>query len=295
MEEYRDSDSNEMDEIIDEVNEYPQLFHYITVCGLSTENDLKFDGNVESAKQYEVNQAASALLDMYNTLDSNIDLNSAVDTKEMEDTGNFIDRSELKDNFQTSFSLPLYSPPATHGHLTTFQQAHEPRIKYLLRSVKLWQEFANSGDLDKLQVLFNDILTEDCLMLCNSALPPIVSRQKVYQQSVSLNRNIPDYCVFHNNITRPKRRLITFKGNSFGTLPYANANDESTLTWNIFEYVPTSSLDEHHSLQKQKYYDLKVQNKAIKIEQRASWFLLLSRDTRHIVKIMTTGAKTDVL
>ena len=294
MEEYRDSDSNEMDEIIDEVNEYPQLFDYITVCGLSTENDLKFDGNVESAKQYEVNQAASALLDMYNTLDSNIDLNSAVDTREMEDAGNFIDRSELKDNFQTSFSLPLYSPPATHGHLTTFQQAHEPRIKYLLRSVKLWQEFANSGDLDKLQVLFNDILTEDCLSINNNSIPAIVGRQKIFEQRVSLNRNIPDFCVLYNNVTRPKKRVITFKGNSFGTLPYTHVNDKSTMTWNIFEYAPIEKLDEYHKIQKQKYDTLKSQNKIIKFERRGTWFLLLSRDSKYISKIMATNTKVEV-
>ena len=282
--------SNDGDEIIDELNEYPLLLRYIIDSGLATENDLKFNGDVELAKQYEENEAASALVDLYNAQDHNIDWHSETDVLRIKTVEN-----STKSSQENTFLLPRYSPQNPHFQLTTFQQPHEPRIKYLLRSLKLWQEFVNSGDLDKLQVLFNDILSEDCLLLSNSAIPPIVGRQKIYEQNISLNRNIPDYCVFYNNIVRPKRRAITLKGNSFGTLPYANANDASTLTWNIFEYVPTNKLDEHHKIQKQKYDGLKSQNIPIKIEQRASWFLLLSRDIRHITKIMAITAKTDVI
>ena len=283
--EYKETESNDGDEIIDEVNDYPQLFGYITSCGLNTENELKFDGDAILAKKYAENVAASALIDLYNTQDSNIDVDNELDAKTVATSES--DEVQLK-----TFSLPRYSPPRTQ--LTTFQRPHEPRIKYLLRSINLWQEFGNSGDMDKLQVLLSDILTDDCLSLNNSAIPPIVGRQKICEQRMSLNRNIPDYCVFYNNIVRSKKRVIKHLGNSFGTLLQPNANDKSTMTWNIFEYAPIEKLDEYHKIQKQKYDLLKSQNKVIKFEHRASWFLLLSRDLRRITKIMATNTKIEV-
>ena len=224
---------------------------------------------------------------MYNAQDYNFDADD-----ETADAKTEIVVENTNGNLEKIFLLARYSPPKLN--LTSFQRPHEPRIKYLLRSLKLWQEYVNSGALDKLKILLNDILTVDCLMLTNNAIPPVVGRHNIYEQRMSLNRNIPDYCVFFNNIVRPKRRVITLSINCFGTMPHPNTNDRSTLTWNIFEYVPMDKLDEHHKIQKQKYDALKAQNKTIKMEHRASWFLLLSRDLKCIAKIMATNSKLDV-
>ena len=283
------------DEIIDTLNEYPTIFNYVTDCGLETENKLKFDGDAELAKKYEENEAASALLDLYNANESNLSTNgySDAEAKKIETSGSSdgaLDGEDflLKMSLLDSVRKPSYNLP------TTFQRPHEPRIKYLVRSLKLWQEFSNSGDLDRLQVLFNDIMTKDCLLINSSAFPPVLGRDKIFEQRVSFSQYIPDFCFFFNNIDRPKKRVITFNGNSFGTLPYPNVNDKSTASWNIFEFAPAKKLDEEHEIQKQKYDLLKSQNKTIKFERRASWFVLLSRDVKYIKKIMAANTKMEI-
>ena len=291
--ESKDTFSNNSDDtLIDEVDEYPRLFSYLKNCGFITENELIFNGDIELAKQYEAHEAASALLDLYNTGESNIQLNGEILTGDCTQmcVENVTTNHETKDN--NSFLLPRYSPPKLQ--ISSFQLPHEPRAKYLLRSIKLWQEFRNTGDMEKLKILFEDILTDQCLSFLHSSLQPIFGRQKIYEQNVSYNQNIPDLCVFHNNIVRTKRRVIVFKGNSFGSFPYANASDKSTATWNIFEFAPIDKLDEHHKLQKQKYDTLKSQNKVIKFERRCVWYVMLTRDLKYISKIMATDAKVDI-
>ena len=289
--ESNETHQNDGDEIIDEVNEYPPLFGYFVDCGLATENKLSFNGDIELAKEYEAFEAASTLISLCSSYDSTskVDLNNEIDDMKVENS----DLVESIDNtILRNFSLPRYTPPRLQ--LSTFQLPNEPRVTYLLRSIKLWQEYKNSGDLDKLRILFNDILAEDCLMFLYSTKPPIIGRQKIFELSVSLNRNIPDFCLFYNNIVRSKKRVITYNQNSFGTMPTVNVNDKSTATWNIFEYTPTEILDEHHQLQKQKYDILKSQNKVIKFERRCIWIVMLSRDSKYFTKIMLTNSIIDI-
>ena len=293
MESKDDEETNEFDEIIDEVNEYSTLYGYINNCGLVTENELTFNGDVELAKKHEAIEAASALLGIYNTDETNIDLDGAADGTTEVNIENFNVAQEGKDG-ASKFSLPRYIPPKLQ--VSTFQIPREPRVKYLLRSFKLWQEFRNSGDMERLKILFNDMFADDCSLFSYSNTPPIKGPRQLYEQEMVVNRNVPDFCIFFNNIVRTKRRLITCNCNSFGTLPSVNAstNNRATSIWNMFEYTPIDKLDEHHKLQKQKYDTLKSQNKVIRFETRFVWAVMLNRDIKQISKSLMTNSVIDI-
>ena len=190
-------------------------------------------------------------------------------------------------------SLVRYNPPQIL--VTTFQRPHEPRTKYLLRSFNLWQEFTNSGDLDKLRILFKDILLEDSTILNDCKSTPILGPNKLYEAYVSLLENIPDYCVFYSNFVRANRRQITLKVTSFGSLPFANFNNKSTFLWDIFENTSIAKLTRHHRLQKQKYDYRKSHNKLIKFETSAKLNISLSRVSGNIQKITIHKNKIDIL
>ena len=182
-----------------------------------------------------------------------------------------------------TFSLSRYNPPKLS--ITSFQRSHEPRIKYLLRSIDLWQEFMNSGDLDKLHILFKDIFSENYIILNDNKFPPIMGLHKLCDVSDSLLRNIPDYCIFYSNITRSKRRVIMMKAKSFGTLPYANIINKNTFLWDIFENTSIDKLDQHHVIQKMKYDALKSQKKCIKFETSVTLNIVLNRANHQIEKM----------
>jgi hypothetical protein len=93
---------------------------------------------------------------------------------------------------------------------------------------------------------------------------------------------------------RTRKRVIALKSFSFGKFPYAHANDSSHTSWNHLEYASIDTLDEHHKIQKQIYETLKSQNKLMKFERRATWYMMLSRDLKYIVKLMASNAKVDV-
>ena len=198
----------------------------------------------------------------------------------------------LRTSSHETFSLVRYNP--SQIQVTTFQRPHEPRTKYLLRSFKLWQEFTNSGDLDKLRILFKDIFSKDSVTL-NDKSTPILGPSKLYEAHGSLLRNIPDYCVFYSNSVRSKRQVITVKTNCFGSLPCANFNNKSTFLWDIFENTSIDQLDEHHRIQKQKYDDLKSQKKLIKFETRAAWNICLNRVGQQIQKMSTSNYIIDII
>ena len=139
--------------------------------------------------------------------------------------------------------------------------------------------------------LFKDVFVSDCLLLTN-AIPPIVGREKICQLLRHLQRGIPDYYVVFSSIVRTKRRLITMKGNSFGTFPFSNSKTKSFI--DPFENVSIDTLDEHHKTQKQIYDTLKSQNKDIKFERRVTWYLVLSKDRQSIEKMMACNTKIDL-
>ena len=291
------------DSIFDDPNIYNLLYNNVADFGLENRNDLYFNGEIESAKQYSNNESPD-FIDFCNHEVSSIDVDHENESKHttsqcLENTSSIgpisitSSSSSSVGNYEALSLSPSFNSE-TKSVLTDFQREREPRIKYLLRSPKVWQECTNSGNLEKLKTLFDDILSEDCIQL-NGFSPPIVGREKIYNVQVSIQRNIPDFCVFYSNIVRSKKRLITMKGNSFGSFPYANSSCDKTVNaWNFFETTPYEMLDEYHKLQKQKYDTLKSQNKIIKFERRATWHIILSRDLRHIIKLMTYDVKNDI-
>ena len=98
----------------------------------------------------------------------------------------------------TIFHLANYAPKMSN--VTTFQQPRESRMKYLLRYMKIYQEFFNSGDLDKLKILNDDVLAKDCVLI-NLGNAPLIGRDKYTNVIASMLRNIPDYCVFKKIFT----------------------------------------------------------------------------------------------
>ena len=189
---------------------------------------------------------------------------------------------------------PFFRSVSSHkSNATTFQKLKESRIKYLCRFPKLYQEFFNSGNFDMLKILFDDVIAKD-IILITQGNQQLMGRERFHQLLISIYENIPDMCIFFNEIVHSKKRLINMNGNSFGTFPYANSCDKSRAAWNIFEYALIEKLDEYHKIQKQKYDVLKSQNKPIKFERRATWHFILTRDLKCVKKIVTFTEKTEI-
>ena len=194
------------------------------------------------------------------------------------------------------FLLAINSNPIIQSlkNVTTFQLPNETRMKYLIRYPKLQEQFFNSGELEKLKILFNDVMVRD-VVLFPLGLPAIVGRDKVFEVWVSMFRNVPDLCVFSKHAMRSRHRLITFKARSYGTVPSINTNDKTTVKWNVFEYTSMVDLDEFHKLQKQKYDMLKSQKKMIRYEKTSTVYLYLDKNLQYIIKIMYSDEKIEIL
>ena len=194
------------------------------------------------------------------------------------------------------FLLAINSNPIIQSlkNVTTFQLPNETRMKYLIRYPKLQEQFFNSGDLEKLKILFNDVMVKDVVVL-NHSFPLFVGRNKVFEIYVSLLRNIPDVCVFNKRGIRSGHRTIMHQASSYGSAPYVHANDKSTEKWNIFENTPVEKLDAFHKIQKQKYDMLKSQNKMIRYEKSSIWYLSLDKELQHFSKMRSTNEKVEIL
>ena len=273
-----------------EMNEYNLLYNYEWNSGINIEKEIDFinfnKNAISHAQGSKMSGSTDILLFPKDREHENQSCGDSV-TMSMSSTGHSYTDNE-------TFSLPRYLPPKTDAN--TFQVSKEPRMKYLVRSIRLWQEFTNSGDMDKLKVSFDDILPDDCMVL-NGVSPPLVGRDKIFEQKMSLNRNIPDYCVFYSNIVHSKKRLITITVHSFGTFAYKkpqSKSDRMTTFWYCFEELPIEKLDEHHKIQKQKYDLMKSRNEVIRFEKHATWHFILSRNLKSISKMMVRTFKIDI-
>lgn len=243
------------------------------------------------------NEAAFALIDLRNFKPGNINKDAPCHNIKL----SINDKATCIKHEQIGFHLPVYFPTRINLNVKTFQLSNEARIKYLIRSLKLWAEFMNSGDLDKLRILFNDILVEDFIFI-DYNMPPKIGQQKIFETATSVLSNVPDYCSSNNKIERSKKRIITMKCNTFGTLAYINvcsdsgkySNIQSTASWNMFESTPFDKFDEHHKIQKQKYDLLKSKNKNIMFKRRSTCSLVLSRDLKQFAKLMIYNVKVDI-
>ena len=187
------------------------------------------------------------------------------------------------------FVLARFSTPSPTVEVFIFQQPKESRMKFLLRSPKLWQEFLNSGNLEKLKTLFGDILIDDCLLLpymCS----PIVGSNKIYNLQKSSLENVPDLYVLFSNIQHTKRRLVTMKTRMFGTL----TDTKASSSWNFFEHTSQDKMDDYNKTQKEKYDSTKSQKKLVKFESTSTWYLTLNRNMTQITKITTNNVKMEI-
>ena len=265
------------------------------------EEYLSFNGNAEWAKQYADNLQTQPL-DSFFTSSRNDEITYTSDTG---NTGNSTTFVEIEnENEEKSCNYDLKAIPSTNdSFIVSNKEAHktktyilqgprESRIKFLVRSPKLWEICLNSGDLVKLKCLMNDILTEDCIQHIITS-PPTLGRDKVYESTCLILKYSPDFYVLFSNMKRLKRRVITFNGNSFGTLPFLDSDEKCSTIWNFYG-TSLESLDEFHKLQKQKYDLLRSQNKVIKFERKATWYLILNREGNQICKIMTKTVSLEV-
>ena len=252
----------------------------------SDDKYLSFNGNVEWAKQYAENLQAQPLY-------IKSDENSLIDTPKIileneEKSSNY----DLKSIATSKDSFIVSNNEARETKKYLFQSSREPRTKFLVRAAKIWESCLNSGDLVKLKCLMNDILTEDCMFHILTS-PPTLGRDKIYESNCLILRQSPDFYVLFSNMKRIKKRMITFNGNSFGTLPFVDTDEKCAAIWNFYG-TPLESLDEFHKLQKQKYDLLRSQNKVIKFERKATWYLILNREVNQICKIMAKTAFLEV-
>jgi hypothetical protein len=172
-----------------------------------------------------------------------------------------------------------------------FQRPGEARLTFLPRSIKLFQEFWNSGDVENMKLLFEDMFTDD-VIFHNLTSPPIMGRDKIYSYIVPILQTSPDFYALFSNIKRSGKRLVTCKYNCFGTIPYSgDTEDDKPSPWNFYG-TPIEKLDEFHQLQKQKYDTLKSQNKRIKFERKSFWYFGINKEMNKFSKIMS---KTSVL
>ena len=303
------------DEFSDRAQEYDLLKNFFKDYGviIKTENELKFDDDKEKASKYkndhdELMDSPTPTPMHYGIFPSNIDdsyferYNTSTsscntfhsDSKPVETK---VSKSPSTDNNSNiildDVSLSLTNSAPQHCITSIFRKRNEPRTKYFLRFPKLCQEYFNSGNLDKLKLLFNEFLAED-LTVVTKGNPPLKGRDNFYQAMCSMQKNVPDMCIFFSNSGYLNRKVISLDGNSFGTFVYANSPDESRAAWNTFEYASIDTFDDHHIIQKHKYDMLKCQNKPIKFERRAKWQYVLSPDFTTIEKMSAFNEKVDI-
>ena len=128
--------SKDIDDILDEVNEYHLLYDYVSDFGISN-NKLEFNGDFEAAKRYEQNEQVSASIDCFDQtellMENELNDNCAdmVQDHVAGDIENKTPSAVGRNSISAPFSLARYKP--SQIQLTSFQLPQESRAKYLLR------------------------------------------------------------------------------------------------------------------------------------------------------------------
>ena len=164
----------------------------------------------------------------------------------------------------------------------------EGRIPFLLRFPKLWQIALNQGDARAQRILMNEVLTEDCIFQPTIKLT-LTGKARVVEYMVTVLRSLPDFYMKFSSLKHNKNRIITFKQSCYGSIvPNIIESTPNPFRF-IFDYLPTTDLDEHMKLQKQKYDLLKSQNKVISIVRKTFITLRLNSELQYIEAIMAHG------
>lgn len=252
-----------------------------------TDNELTFNGDVELAKEYSEKEKEEII--------KTNDLSGCHDKilKDFESHNEY--KSDMLSTSSTA-SVNRMSKLDVSGPII-LQNPKESRLNYLLRFPKLYQEFMNSSNLEKLKALLYDVLAEECIFHILTS-PPMMGVHKIYEMQCLTLKNAPDFYTLIYHIKYVKKRIITLRGKSFGTLPHTNNNNSSSSTsklqptennkqtfWN-FMGISLEKLDEFHRLQKQKYDTLVSQNKIIKFERSTKWYVFLNKELTKVEKVM---------
>ena len=277
----------------EEAYDFTELYHQFDLLNgeLVSNEELALSDNENSENENDSNDINRINIEIKNSSKDRIEEPLCV----LNTFGNI----SLKTNYDFEhFALNRGSTSTTNSKKfdNLFQRHRESRASYLLRSLKLWQEFTNSGNLDNLKILLYDILRKDCIHIGDSSGTATVGRDEIFELQSSFQNLFPDYCVFLNNITRTKKRAITARVNSFGTFSNTTSAQDKLFSspWNIFENTPIEKLSEHHKIQKQKYDVLKSQKKSFKFETTGMWYLCLTKDCRQVYKIASSKEKVEI-
>ena len=173
------------------------------------------------------------------------------------------------------------------------QYPRETRTKYLLRFPRMYQEFMNSSNVEKLKVLLYDTLTEDCVFHILTS-PPIVGVRRIYDMLCSTLLSSPDFYVLVHDIKYSHRRHITCLATSFGTIPYVDSITTSETSYWNFTGMPLQQLDDFHQTQKQTYDRLISQKKTIKFKRVTRWHLYLNRQELKFKKSMAASTRLEI-
>ena len=151
----------------------------------------------------------------------------------------------------------------------------------------------NSSNLEKLKIFLYDVLSEKCIFHIQTS-PPVVGAEKIYEMQCMTLKSAPDWYVLVSKMRRIKKRIMSVKSKSSGTLPHnMTLLDKKTSYWN-FLGMPIEKLDEFHQLQKQKYDTLISQNKMIKFERSATWYFFLNRECKKFEKVMAYQTQLEI-
>ena len=93
--------------------------------------------------------------------------------------------SSIHNNIYNNTISPLATYTPKTLKVNKLQQPKESRMKYLRRYPKLYQEFLNSGNLDKLKILNDDVLVKDCMLITHGN-SPLVGRDKFLNVIISM-------------------------------------------------------------------------------------------------------------
>ena len=246
------------------------------------ENELIFNEDVTKKDVYEV---TSSLV----TVPPSLFKRNHFRLEDLHTSNRFL-RKPLSSLSSTYYNTKDSIPPIV------LQCPKEARTKYLLRFPKMYQEFMNSSNIEKLKALIYDTFTQDFVYHILTS-PPMMGIENIYEMQCQTLLSSPDFYVSIGDIKYFNRRTITCLGTSFGTVPYIATEpqpNKRTSFWNFLGLSP-QMLDVFHQIQKQKYDLLISQKKTIRFKRKTRWYLFLNKESSKFKKGMALFATLEIL
>jgi hypothetical protein len=201
--------------------------------------------------------------------------NEIIDENEASD----VEASDISDNNNEIMPIVTFSPRKPQYQAMTT----ESRLEYLCRVPSLIQVATNSSNLEMLQYILDETVTEDCLHKF-TFMDPCRGRDKWYLQIAAVLNSVPDYYIAN---TSPMlfRRCICMKQYNYGTMGVLTGINNSPTTdylWNPFKAVPFEKMDERMKANKILYDKCMSEGKLVRFVQRSILFFMLNEEMTHI-------------